>query len=161
LAAGKKKVFEALESLDATLSQHLPFLVILGVGGNALYASFPQHPLLLALDAVAAPALSALYILGILRLRHKLGWLAPAGQMSLSNYLGQALVASAVFCGWGLGQFGMWGALSLLLFAPVLWGSQVLLSRLWLEHFHYGPDEWLLRCLTYARWEPLWRKIQN
>jgi uncharacterized protein len=155
LAAGKKKIFEDLAALERSLMRVFFGLLILGVGGNALYASFPDTLWTLPLDAVAAPALSALYVLLVLKARHRLGWLASAGQMSLSNYLGQALIASLVFCGWGFGQFGHWGALQVLLFALVVWIHQVWISHYWLIFFRYGPDEWLLRCLTYGRWEPL------
>ncbi|WP_309707497.1 DUF418 domain-containing protein [Armatimonas sp.] len=155
LAAGKEQLLEKTERLKRLLRCTLPLLLLLGIGGNALYASRPEHFASLVLEALAAPALSALYLLGVLVLRHRLAWLAPAGQMSLTNYLGQAMIASFVFCGWGLGQFGLWGASQLLLFAPLLWGAQLLLSKLWLQRFRQGPDEWLLRCLTYARWEPL------
>jgi uncharacterized protein len=158
LAAGKEQLLEKTERLERSLKRTLPWLLLLGIGGNALYASRPEHMLSLVLEALAAPALSALYLLGVLVLRHRLSWLAPAGQMSLTNYLGQAMIASFVFCGWGLGQFGLWGASTLLLFAPLLWGGQLLLSKLWLQKFRQGPDEWLLRCLTYARWEPLRRE---
>lgn len=158
LAAGKAQLLEQTERLEHLLRRALPWLLLVGVGGNLLYASRPEHFVSLVLEAIAAPALSALYLLSILTWQHHLSWLAPAGQMSLTNYLGQALLASFVFCGWGLGQFGLWGASQLLLFAPLLWGAQLLLSKLWLQRFRQGPDEWLLRCLTYARWEPLQKK---
>lgn len=158
LAGGKEQLLEKTEHLERLIRRTLPWLLPLGIGGNALYASRPESLVNLVLEALAAPALSALYLLGILELRHRLKWLAPAGQMSLTNYLGQAIVASFIFCGWGLGQFGLWGASKLLLFAPLLWGGQLLFSQLWLQKFRQGPDEWLLRCLTYARWEPLLKK---
>lgn len=158
LAAGKEQLLEKTERLEHLLGRALPWLLLVGVGGNLLYASRPEHFMSLVLEGIAAPALAALYLRGILTWQHRLSWLAPSGQMSLTNYLGQALVASFVFCGWGLGQFGLWGASKLLLFAPLLWGGQLLLSTLWLQRFRQGPDEWLLRCLTYARWEPLRRE---
>jgi uncharacterized protein len=34
---------------------------------------------------------------------------------------------------------------------------QVLLARAWLARFRYGPLEWVRRCLTYARRQPLRR----
>jgi uncharacterized protein len=30
-------------------------------------------------------------------------------------------------------------------------------SRVWLDHFRFGPAEWLWRSATYGRWQPLQR----
>jgi uncharacterized protein len=147
LAAGKVKWFDEPEQYKPIIQRFLPALFLLGVGGNALYASVPLTALsapfavgLMMLEAIAAPALTALYILVVLRLQKHLLWMAPAGKMSLSNYLGQGLIASFLFCGWGLGYFGQLSAATLLLLAPVLWGVQAIISTLYLKPFRYGFD---------------------
>lgn len=86
-----------------------------------------------------------------------LKWIEPAGQMSLTVYLGQSIVFSLLFCGWG---FGLYGQLSLAfvgLLATVLWLLQVVFARWWLAHFCYGPFEWLLRSWTKKKWVKLGR----
>ncbi len=79
-----------------------------------------------------------------------LSWLAPAGRMALTNYLGQSVIASLYFYGYGLGHWGVgraWQAV----FVLVVFGLQLLSSRWWLSNFRYGPMEWLWRWATYGR----------
>ncbi|MBD9436482.1 DUF418 domain-containing protein [Pseudoxanthomonas sp. PXM03] len=82
-------------------------------------------------------------------------WLAPAGRMALTNYLTQSLVCTWIFYGYGLGYFEQLPRAWQPVFAVVLFGLQVALSRLWLSRFRFGPVEWLWRSLTYAELQPL------
>ncbi|MCU0648793.1 MAG: DUF418 domain-containing protein, partial [Gemmatimonadaceae bacterium] len=138
--------------------------------GNAVYAALidtTRAPAaigaLLAIEAMSAPALSAVYLLLTCRLAHQYGdhplvqRVAGAGRMSLTMYLGQGAVANALFMGWGLGWFGRLGPMALLALAPVLYTVLVWLAARWQSHFRLGPDEWLLRSLTYWRWEAMRR----
>ena len=97
------------------------------------------------------------YLAWGVRWSHALRWLAPAGRMALSNYLGQSLVCTLLFYGYGLGWFEQMGRAWQLLFAVALFAAQVALSRAWLRHFRFGPMEWLWRAITYWRWPPLRR----
>ncbi|WP_313213829.1 DUF418 domain-containing protein [Stenotrophomonas acidaminiphila] len=97
------------------------------------------------------------YLAWGVRWSHALRWLAPAGRMALSNYLGQSLVCTLLFYGYGLGWFEQMGRAWQLLFAVALFTAQVALSRAWLRHFRFGPMEWLWRAITYWRWPPLRR----
>lgn len=77
--------------------------------------------------------------------------IAAAGQMALTNYLVQVIVIDVVTRPYGLGlaltpQLALASAL-------VLFGLQVVLSRVWLTNLRYGPAEWVLRCITNWRWE--------
>lgn len=105
-----------------------------------------------ALLAVGGPCLAALYALALARAwrvpraRAWMGaWLAPAGRMSLSNYLGQSFAANIIFAGWGLGLYGSLGPASLLPLALTIAAAGLALSALWLRLFRTGPAEWLLR----------------
>lgn len=97
------------------------------------------------------------YLAWGVRWSHALRWLAPAGRMALSNYLGQSLVCTLLFYGYGLGWFEQMGRAWQLLFAVALFAAQVALGRAWLRHFRFGPMEWLWRAITYWRWPPLRR----
>lgn len=110
-----------------------------------------------ALTAVAGLMMCLGYLAWGVRWSRHLRWLAPAGRMALSNYLGQSLVCTLVFYGYGLGWFEQVGRASQLLFAVVLFAMQVLLSQLWLRRFQYGPVEWLWRAFTYLQLPPLRR----
>jgi uncharacterized protein len=78
-------------------------------------------------------------------------WLAPLGRMALSNYLLQSALFGTLFYGYG---FGLWGqvprAWQVALVAATF-AAQMLLSRLWLARYRYGPVEWLWRAFTYGR----------
>jgi len=78
-----------------------------------------------------------------------------AGRMALTNYLMQAAVLDALSSGYGAN-------LKLRPFvyplaAVVLFGAQVIISRVWLARYRFGPLEWLWRAATYARVPPLRR----
>lgn len=89
------------------------------------------------------------------------GWLgarlAAAGRMAFTNYIATSLVMMLVFRHWAGGLWGELGRAGLL---PVALAGCVLMlawSKPWLDHFRYGPLEWLWRCLTYWRAFPLRR----
>lgn len=76
--------------------------------------------------------------------------LAPAGQMSLSNYLGQSLVLALIFSGLGLGLAGQLSAAAVGGVVVTLWLTQLVLSGLWMKHLRRGPMEQLVRAVTYG-----------
>jgi uncharacterized protein len=80
-----------------------------------------------------------------------------AGRMGLTNYLLQALVFDVLGSGYGLGL--RLRPYAHVVAAPVLFAAQVGLSRAWLSRYRFGPAEWLWRCLTYARMQPLRRDV--
>jgi uncharacterized protein len=53
---------------------------------------------------------------------------------------------------YGFGKFGSFEPWQLVLFAVVFFAVQVLISRMILKHFKYGPMEWVWRKLTYLNW---------
>lgn len=82
-----------------------------------------------------------------------LSWLrrsmAAVGRMALTNYLTHSVVALIVFI-----LLGYWGALQrhqLYFMVLAIWVAQLVISPLWLRHFHFGPVEWLWRYLTYGK----------
>ncbi len=79
-----------------------------------------------------------------------LRWLAPAGRMALTNYIGQSLVCALFFYGHGLGNWGL-PRTQQLLFVLVMFTLQLAASHWWLAHFRYGPLEWLWRWATYGQ----------
>lgn len=77
--------------------------------------------------------------------------LAPAGRMSLTNYLGQSVVLTGIFSALGLGLAGQLQAHQVGLIVVVLWIAQLILSGLWMRRFRTGPLEGPLRAITYGR----------
>ncbi|MBU3691382.1 MAG: DUF418 domain-containing protein [Solirubrobacterales bacterium] len=99
----------------------------------------------LAIAIFTAPILSAGYIglLGLASSRPSslLKPLRQAGRASLSIYIGESIVLSTIFCGWGLGLFGDLGALAITVLAIATWVLLVIAMNLWLGRFRQGPLE--------------------
>ncbi len=81
----------------------------------------------------------------------------PYGRMALSNYLLQSLLGTFIFYGWGLGRLGEWRYLYAFLIGLAVTALQMLVSRIWMRHFLYGPVEWLWRSLTWMKVFPFRR----
>ena len=81
--------------------------------------------------------------------------LANVGRMAFTNYLMQSLICSAIFFGWGFGQFGVLRRSQLVPIVLAIWAFQIAFSALWLRRFRFGPLEWAWRSLTYGRRQPM------
>ncbi len=107
--------------------------------------------------------LGMFYVSGMALLLHKgkLSYckkqLAPVGRMALTNYLLQTLVCTTMFYGYGFGLFEKITVWQGLVLSFIIFGLQIPSSRWWLNKFYYGPFEWLWRCLTYWKIQPLRR----
>ncbi len=89
----------------------------------------------------------------------KLLWLmrplAAIGQTALSNYLMHSVVCSTLFCGYGFALYGRLERYQLYYVVAGLWLFQMIVSPIWLRHFHFGPAEWAWRSLTYWQKQPM------
>jgi uncharacterized protein len=107
--------------------------------------------------------LAALGLVGLLALwgRQTAGRLAKlfaaAGRCAFSNYIGTSALALVIFAGWGFGLYGQLTRLELYGVAVLVCAILLAWPAWWLSRFHYGPLEWLWRCLTYRQRFPLRR----
>jgi len=111
----------------------------------------------LTLATLASVFLALGYLSLITLATERLRFLAPAGQMALTNYLLQSLIWTWLIYGYGL---GLWGELPRWSHIPLslgFFGLQIVLSRWWLARFRFGPAEWLWRSLTYWQVQPMRR----
>lgn len=83
--------------------------------------------------------------------------MANVGKLALTNYLGQTLICTFIFHGWGLGKFGEFDRTEQLLTVLAIWAIQIIFSNSWVKHFQYGPFEWLWRSMTYGKKQPMLR----
>ena len=88
----------------------------------------------------------------LVKLRNRL---AAVGRMALTNYIGQSLIATFIFYGFGLSLFGSINRMGQLFFILVIWSIQIIISYWWLQRFQYGPLEWIWRCLSHWRWQSI------
>ena len=174
--AGRRRLFERDGAAHLALFRRLlvwglgcaaagaPVIVLARTG--ALTPSAVPLPVqlgLVALIELALLGLAAAYAAAIVLLMQRPGprrWLlvlAPVGQMPLTTYLGQTVVATFLFYGWGLGLSGQLGSAACLGIAVAIFAVQVVACRLWLARFRFGPVEWLWRTLVYGRAQPMRR----
>lgn len=83
--------------------------------------------------------------------------LAATGRLSLTHYLSQSLLLTALLSGWGLGLQRELGLTGVVLLGALMWTVQLLGSRAWLARFHLGPAEWLWRTLASLERQPFLR----
>jgi uncharacterized protein len=74
-----------------------------------------------------------------------------AGRMSLSVYMGETVIATALSYWWGLRWFGQVGPAAQVGIALAIWAALAALNTVWLAYFSQGPMEWLWRRLAYSR----------
>ena len=135
------------------------------LGGGHLHqwlgVSFVPAWLSVLLWNVGYEALALCYICGIALLCQSVRWqrrlavLAPAGRMTLTNYVGQSVVGILIFSGVGLGLSTKIGSALCLLLALVLCGLQLGANRWWLQRFRLGPLEWAWRSLAAGKRLPM------
>lgn len=104
--------------------------------------------------ALGTVPLALSYAAGIALLAKKgvsfLNWFKPVGKAALSNYLFQTGISIILFYGFGFKLTGKFGFTYIMLFGLGVFITQIIMSKVWLSHFRYGPMEWLWRKLTYG-----------
>lgn len=81
--------------------------------------------------------------------------LAAAGQMALTNYIGQTLICTFLFYGFGLGLYNQFERYQLYLLVAAIAVVEIVFSVLWLRRYRFGPLEWAWRSLTYWKVQPM------
>lgn len=82
--------------------------------------------------------------------------LAPMGRLALTNYLSATALFVTVGEAIDLTGSADFGRIALLGTGILL--VQAIWSPLWLSRFHYGPMEWLWRCITWWEFVPNGRR---
>ena len=80
--------------------------------------------------------------------------LEAVGQMAFTNYIMHSVICTLFFFGYGLNYFGEFEFYQIYYVAFAIWILQLILSPIWLQHFNFGPLEWLWRSLTYWKLQP-------
>jgi uncharacterized protein len=170
---GRKMLLQNSSEHLSGFRRILPWVLLIGIAGN-LYlatatwffdATIPNSDTLAdSLIWVAVEiglfAFSVAYLAGLVisyqnpACRKGLAYLAPVGQMALTNYLLQSVVTVVLFYGVGFSLLGKVGASAIVAISFAVFGAQIFLSRWWLARYRFGPMEWLWRCLTYGRIQP-------
>ncbi len=73
-----------------------------------------------------------------------------AGGSSLSVYLGQSVILSTIFSGYGLGLWDAVDRVTAVAISIAVTGALIIALSIWRRWFALGPLEWLLRRITYS-----------
>ena len=152
--------------LKTGLAAGLP-LALLGLGLNIHYSWDWRYAMFAGRipNNLATPFLAMAYIaLIMLWSKSELmpefqKMLAAVGRMALTNYIGQTIIAIAIFYGIGLGLYGQLNRGMLLLVVVMIWIFQLTFSSWWMKNYHYGPLEWLWRSLAQFKIQPLRKRL--
>jgi len=128
--------------------------VVLGLAGAAIWQWGPPVPGVVL--TVASAPVATLGYLGLIAAVSRppgpiMAKALAAGGSSLSVYLGQSIVLSTIFSGYGLGLWGAVDRLTAVAIALAVTAGLVGALLLWRRYFKLGPFEWVLRRITYAR----------
>ena len=163
--ASKHRLYARLQ--DLPLLKALYWSVSIGLPTSLLYAwsATSGHPWGLTvhslLYAVSVIPLAIVFIISICLLYLQspksvvFRWLAAPGRMALSCYISHSLIGVLLFYGLGFGLGTSLGLVYIELIALVVFFIQIIVCRIWLNYFRFGPLEWLWRMLTYGRYFPI------
>lgn len=161
LVVGRAGLLDQAATYRPFLRRAWPWVLPFALIGNGLFLLGADQgiPWLISLGIhVGAPLLSFVYVAWVLLGAEQLRFLAPVGQMALTNYLAQSLIGTTLFYGYGGGLYDQVGPTLTLGLVLVIFTLQLFLSQAWLKQYRFGPMEWLWRSLTYGVWQPLRRQ---
>jgi uncharacterized protein len=128
--------------------------VVLGLVGAALSQWGPPVPGVV-LTIAAAPIATLGYLGLIAALSRPPGPIMAralnAGGSSLSIYLGQSIILSTIFSGYGLGLWGAVDRFAAVAIALAVTSGLIGALMIWRVRFALGPFEWVLQRISYFR----------
>jgi uncharacterized protein len=164
LAAAKTFAHGGAEAARPLARRILLPALILGLAGNAVCAalttSFPEpwvSAATMVQYALFTPTLALGYLAAATLILTSptggrfLSVLGAAGRMSLSVYIGESVIMSLLFHGYGLGLSNSIGSAGGVLLCIAVYAALLGFSHLWLRVFRIGPLEWVLRSITEGR----------
>lgn len=77
------------------------------------------------------------------------------GRMALTNYIMQSAIGLILFSSVGFSRYETLSPTGTLITAFLVFGFQIIFSKIWLSYFQFGPLEWAWRCLTYKKILPI------
>jgi uncharacterized protein len=91
--------------------------------------------------------------------RQLLSPLQYVGRMALSNYIFQSIIGYLIMRTFnGYEYFSPFGCILLVL---AIYSVQIVLSKLWLNNFRFGPLEWVWRCISYMKLLPIKKSVEK
>ncbi|MBG6130261.1 uncharacterized protein IWQ47_001656 [Aquimarina sp. EL_43] len=171
LYLGKNKIYDSLDTFIQRIKK--PMLVIAVITNiyrvlflfvlpdYAIYSTDTFRPVFIKLMVFSDIAMGLFYLWSIgwfwynTRYKFIVSPLKYVGRMALTNYIMQSFIGLILFSSIGFGLYETLSPSQTLLTAIVVFVFQVLLSKIWLTYYQFGPLEWIWRCLTYKELLPI------
>jgi uncharacterized protein len=165
LVIGRRRVLQEAERHRKRLGQSaIAGISAAAVGTVLVYTWDPDGWMGSLLYPAQDYGLTVFYVCGISwlyvsrdRIRDALRVFAAPGRIGLTNYLMQSAVMAVLFERFGFDFPWPSTVAFIVLNLAFYFGVQVPFSRWWVEHYHFGPAEWVWRSLTYGQRQP-WRR---
>lgn len=170
-ATVKSGLLDDIQAHRPLLRRLMMWMLIVGAPGaitTALRAAADLQigdPLIRTLGSigynVSYPTLMIAYACFISLQYPKPGWkrvlhpLAAVGRMALTVYIGQSVIYTTIYYGYGLGLYGKLGPAHIVPLSAAIFLLELWACNWWMRRFRYGPLEWLWRTVTYMKWQPM------
>lgn len=174
LYLGKNKIYQSLDSFVNRIKKPMIWLVIFTNIYRILFLFVLTklgvfklelgRTLLIKLMLIADTFMGLFYLWLIGWIWYKTQWrmlfspLKYAGRMALTNYILQSIIGLFLFSSVGFRLYETFSPSIAFLSAILVFIFQVIMSRIWLKYFKFGPLEWVWRCLTYKELLPIKKK---
>lgn len=143
--------------LAVSLCCFFPLYGLANMVGDYIESTAILTPLKLILTSLYKVSFMFILVSGILYgyyctkgFGHLLDRLRPYGRMSMTNYVTQGIIGSALFYHWGLHlQIGITGSVFV---GIAIFAVQYALCCMWLHHHNHGPLEYLWKKATWIEW---------
>lgn len=157
-ALSKWKVIERAHAFKGRLI----VIIVIGLGAGIWIKSLPYllntgEDNQWLQDTFGGVLLAAAYVAIILLLcmlpvfRKVFSPIAKAGQMSLTTYIFQSIIATIIFYSYGFGLYGKVDLVTGTWIAIGVFVIQAIFAEIWLSKFRMGPLEWVWRRATYGK----------
>ncbi|WP_240315560.1 DUF418 domain-containing protein [Aquimarina longa] len=171
LYLGKNKIYNSLDIfiqqikkpmlLIAVITNIYRILFLFVLPNYEIYKTKTFRPICIKAMMLSDIAMGLFYLWLIGWLWYATKWktiLVPlkyVGRMALTNYILQSLIGILLFSSIGFKRYETFSPSETLVTAISVFIVQVLLSKLWLTYYQYGPLEWVWRSLTYKEILPI------
>ncbi|WP_236669190.1 DUF418 domain-containing protein [Aquimarina mytili] len=171
LYLGKNKIYESLESYIQKIKKTMVMITIITnayrivflfvLPKYEIYSTEAFRPIFIKLMVLSDTAMGIFYLWLIGWLWYTTQWkkvlvfLKYAGRMALTNYILQSFIGLILFSSIGFKLYETLSPSETLSTAILIFIFQVILSKIWLRYFRFGPLEWIWRCLTYKELLPI------
>lgn len=171
LYLGKNKIYESLESFIKQIKKPVLLITIITniyrilflfvLTKLEIYKIELLRTFLVKLMVISDVIMGLFYLWLIGWLWYNTKWeniLSPlkyAGRMALTNYIMQSFIGLILFSSIGYKLYETLSPSQTLMTAILFFIFQVILSKIWLTYFRFGPLEWIWRCLTYKKMFPI------